>query len=332
MNVQENPDIMSDAEEATGLSLFINNLVGTFRSYYRLLFVLLLFWCVITAVAFLSTPPKYGATAVVGPSIPFADTSVAGGGNGLNSLLKSRALLGGNQNPETFTEFTELLTSYRLAEVLATKDHMLQTIFYKRWDAEKKAWKPQDSILSLIKNPLKQAMGWPIKKAPDIDDLAKYLHESLIISTSFDTSYVTVTTRFNDPQKAKQILATILKEADNIIRNDQRRDTNARIRYLNNIIRDVAATEQKEQLITVLSQQEQRMMFIESDYRYASVYIDPPYVLSRPISPRYSYYLLAGLVLSLISWYGVVLLMGKNMRVRALVKWFEPKTNADRSV
>ena len=91
--------------------------------------------------------------------------------------------------------------------------------------------------------------------------------------------------RFHTPEGAERILGLILREADNVIREDKRRDVAARITYLNTALEHMALAEQKPELIDVLSDQQQEMMIIESDHLFASTMIDMPHAPLKPSSP-----------------------------------------------
>ncbi len=261
------------------------------RTYYLLFFAIFGIFLAVTVVVILVMNASYTATAVVGPADnsdqPYSQGALSGlSGGGLGSVVKH---LGGGgalgQSGDMFTEYTTLLTSSRLASVLVNKDHILPEIFAGQWDDANHRWLPRDSLLDQGMDFLKGLMRRPVKAAPDRDDLVKYLADKMILETSLETGYATVSLKSGSPADAERLLNLILLEADNIIREDKRRDVAARIAYLDKALQHVMLADQRPELIDILSQQQQEMMMIESDHRYASLLIDPPHAPLKPTSP-----------------------------------------------
>jgi hypothetical protein len=317
-----------EAEERSGLNIraAVRRLRSDFLAHYRLLLVLVPLCVALCLVVIAVSEPVYTAEAVLGSTTSLNDASGLGGTGSLQSMakkLKVGSLLGNQSLSDTFTEFTALLTSNRLAAVLSQKDSILPKIFYEDWDAEKKRWYPRDSVLAMAIDVVKRIIGRPVKPNPDQDDLAKYLSDEMGISTSLETGYITVTLKYRDRAGAEYLLSQILLEADNIIREDKRRDVSARIAYLQGALQDIAIADQKAALIDTLSQQQQQMMMIASDHRYASTYIDTPYAPYRPTSPNPIVDLLVAFILSLCAWYGAIRYVPQTGRLRRVLDRLE---------
>jgi hypothetical protein len=233
----------------------------------------------------------YTATAIVGPADnsdrPFGDLAggLSGGLGGIAKHLHVGGALGQQSGDDPFDEYTALLTSNRLASVLVQKDHVLPEIFWQEWDPARNDWRPRDDFLSRNINYLKTLLRRPLKPAPDEEDLKKFFKKNLAADSSLETSFATVTFRFHDREGAERVLGLILREADNIIREDKRRDVAARIAYLDAALVHLTLADSKPELIAVLSEQQQEMMMIESDHLYASKLIDAPYAPLTPTSP-----------------------------------------------
>jgi hypothetical protein len=150
----------------------------------------------------------------------------------------------------------------------------------------------------------------------------KFFEANLNFDVSLETSFATVTLKFRDPAEAERILNLILLEADNIIRQDKRRDVSARINYLNDTLARLNLADQKPELIDILSDQQQEMMMIESDHRYASVLIDPPHAPLKPTSPVPTIDAAIAFVLACLAWLGAVRLTPQSGRLRRLLEKF----------
>jgi hypothetical protein len=326
-------DLLSDDDDAPGAprrKLFdVAKLVDELRTYYPLFFAILFVFVGVTLAVTLMMKPAYTATALVGPADnsdqPFSEDALGGlGHGGLGGIAKHLHVGGGlgGQTGDKFDEYTSLLTSSRLAAVLVDKDRILPEIFAAQWDAANRRWRPSGGLLAQGINGLKRLLGRTVKPQPDQDDLSKFLATKLKVDTSLETGFATVTFAFASPQEAERILDLILLEADNIIREDKRRDVAARIAYLNSALARLDVADEKEQLIDTLSQQEQEMMMIQSDHRYASLMIDPPHAPRKPSSPLPTIDAAIAVVLSGVAWACAVRFTPQTGRLRNFVELF----------
>jgi hypothetical protein len=309
-------DLLEDddtTQASLGQMLSIARLGSDIRTYYLLL-ILLLTISGGAVIAFITLmEPEYTATAIVGPADnsdqPFGDAmggALGGGIGGIAKHLHVGGMLGQPGMDDTFDEYTSLLTSNRLAEILVRNDRILPEIFSDDWDGAHGRWLPHDDFLHRSADFVKTLLHRPVKPAPDQDDLEKYFEKNLIVDPSLETSFATVTFRFRDPAEAERLLGIILLEADNIIRQDKRHDVLARIAYLNNALEHLSLADQKPELIDILSQQEQEMMMIESDHNYASMLIDSPHAPLKPSSPTPIVDGAVGFAMACLVWLGMV--------------------------
>lgn len=306
-------DIFDDEKPASSLGRMFSfaQLWSDFRTYYLLLFTMIVISLggVLAYTALM--PAAYTATAIVGPADnsdqPFSEGLGMGGGlGGIAKHLHVGGALGQEGSSDPFDEYSSLLTSNRLADRLVHKDNILPLIFPEQWDAAHHRWLPRDSFFDQKIDYLKGLLRRPIKPAPDEDDLTKYFKKYLVVDSSLETSFDTVSLRYRSREGAEQLLALILREADNIIREDKRRDVAARIAYLDSALQHVSLADQKPELIAILSEQEQEMMMVESDHLYASELIDMPHAPLTPTSPSPIIDGLIAFAVSCLGWLAIV--------------------------
>jgi hypothetical protein len=325
------PDLLDDdSSVASAAPLFsLGRLFADLRTYYRLLIALvsILLAGLVVYVAF--AHPVYTATAIVGPADksdePFgegAESALSGGLGGIAKHLHVGGALGQSGTDDTFDEYTALLTSNRLFDVLVRRDHVLPEIFSDDWDSLHHRWLPHDDFVHRTLDSVKVLLHRPVKTIPDQDDLQDYFKTRLVVDPSLETSFVTVSLRFGSPSGARRLLGLILREADNIIRQDKRRDVAARIAYLNTELEHLSLADQKPELIDVLSEQEQEMMMIDSDHLYASILIDSPYAPLKPTSPSPIVDSAIALALACIAWLGIVRTVPSEGRWARFVRAF----------
>jgi len=308
------PDLLDDdASPGTlGQMLSLSRLWSDLRAYYLLLIALVAMALGLAILLVLIKQPAYTATAIVGPADnsdqPFGEglSAAAGGLGGIAKHLHVGGMLGQQGLDNTFDEYSSLLTSNRLAERLIRNDHILPEIFPEDWDPLHRRWLPRDGFIRHSVDYMKLLLRRPIKMAPDQDDLKKYFETNLIVEPSLETSFATISFRFRNPAGAERLLGIILREADNIIREDKRRDVAARIAFLNTALEHLSLADQKPELIDILSNQEQEMMMIESDHLYASTLIDSPHAPVKPSSPSPIIDTAIAIVMACLAWLGIV--------------------------
>lgn len=320
--------LVEEGSETGGHKIIdLGRLRADIRKYYLLFFVFLVMFVAAALGVIMLMAPVYTATALVGPADnsddPFGAgaSALAGGVGGLAKHLHVGSMLGqGGSDP--FNEYVSLLTSTRLASVLVTRDHILPIVFADEWDAANKRWYPRSGFVDQVIDSAKRLLGRPVKAAPDVDDLAKFFDTNLNVDLSLETNFATATLKFRDPAEAERLLDLILLEADNIIRQDKRRDVSARIAYLNDALEHLTLADQKPAMIDVLSQQQQEMMMIASDHRYASILIDSPHAPLKPTSPVPTVDAAIAFALACFSWFGAVRLTPRSGRLRRILEAF----------
>jgi hypothetical protein len=314
----------------TNLARFIWQL----RGYYPLYFVVLFIFLLLSAAMYIFVPPTFTAVAMIGPP----------GLSPLNSMLSDldgiggqsvRKLLGGSSGTsgnDPFQEYQQLLHSSRLAAELVQKDNFLPKIFSRNWDAEHKTWLPPSGPRQFF-DALARAMHRPVEDHPDANTLQDLLERKFRVSQapgsatsilSMDSGYMVASFKYHDAREAENILNIMLSRADEIIRQEQRRDILARISYIESQLPIITQAEQKEALIQILSSQEELEMMMVSDKRYAFTMIDPPHASPIPTSPISP---LATAVISVFAAFGItafaVYLEPKSSLIRKLIAPFK---------
>ena len=307
-------DLLDDDRSDAPLSRMFSpaQLLSDLRTYYLLLVLLIVVGLGAVIAYTLVAAPVYTATAIVGPADnsdePLSDMGggLSGGLGGIAKHLHVGGALGQQGGSDPFDEYTALLTSNRLASRLIRQDHILPEIFWTAWDTGQNRWLARNDFLSRNVDQLKLLLRRPLKGAPDEEDLEKYFKKNLLVDSSLETSFATISFRFHSREGAVRLLGLILREADNIIREDKRRDVEARIGYLNTALVHLALADQKPELIAILSEQEQEMMMIESDHLYASKLIDAPFAPLTPTSPSPIVDGLIAMGLACVGWFAII--------------------------
>jgi LPS O-antigen subunit length determinant protein (WzzB/FepE family) len=285
------------------------------------LYVALLALALVVALAYyICAPRQYTAFAVLGPVTSATPSSSSLVGSAVAML--GNKLSGGADAEQMFTEYSQLLTSTRLSQALIDKHDILKAVFRDQWDGTQKRWKI--GPVRGLKNWLSDILGTYPKTSPDADDLDRYFDKHLnieqvspITSSSLlsTSSMIRVSFEFNDPYAAGKILGEILNEADSILRSDQKRDVDARIKHVENILPTITVADQRQALITVLSNQFETQTLIQSDKRYSSVLIDVPHASLTPTSPKLIQVMILTALLALLIATGLILSFPPEHRI-----------------
>lgn len=295
-----------EPESAIDPRAIIRDVAEKLKKYYRLLLACLIVY-VLAAFAFAAlVQPQYLAVAIVGPAqTSLSQTMLASGlsGSGLAGLASKLSGLGSLADQGTpFSEYTQLLTSRRLAEDLAQRKDILPVIFYKKYDEDKKKWLPRGDVFHRTIDFVKWLLHYPVKPVPDADDLAKFFSKNMDVQTSLESEFVTVTLEFKDPVQSQELLTKILLDADRIVRSDTRADVSARLSYLEHTLPKIDQTDVKESLISILSIQQQQMMAINADKLFAFDLVDPPHADLVPSWPNLPLIGFLAIFLAIVTW------------------------------
>ncbi|PZP53940.1 MAG: hypothetical protein DI586_10470 [Micavibrio aeruginosavorus] len=125
---------------------------------------------------------------------------------------------------------------------------------------------------------------------PEIGDpasLSSYIKRHVTIDPLGATNSQVITYRHADPLFAEKFLRHLHKVADEMIRNDARRQTETRIAYLQKALREVQNPEHRKALTDQLMLEERQMMVISMDQPFAAEIIEPSSASSKPVWPRW---------------------------------------------
>ena len=89
-----------------------------------------------------------------------------------------------------------------------------------------------------------------------------------------------------DPDFAAALLRKIHLVADQMIRRDRRRQSQARITYLRSVLSDTGHPDHRKGITNLLMQQEHVQMLANLDEPYAAIVVEPPAASSKPAWPN----------------------------------------------
>lgn len=242
------------------------------------------FW-LLTLVVLVITKPTYTSTMTLVPSTANEQSQSM-----TSSLLSSfSSLTGANLGPANadVESFIVLTTSTVLAQRLIEENpDLLHIIFYKNWDAKHKRWVAPSGPIAWIKAGAKALIGYSQWHPPDAVQLANYLSRHLTVAQDAQTTLITMSMTSTNPAFAQKMLTLIHREADNQVRHMTKVRAEARVAYITKILPTVTVSEQRDALIALLSQSQQRVIVAGADKNFVADVVIPPDLPQKPTWPR----------------------------------------------
>lgn len=117
------------------------------------------------------------------------------------------------------------------------------------------------------------------------EELADYLSKHIKVEHLGTTPLRRITYIHPDPEFAAAFLRKIHLVADQLIRRDRRRQSESRIKYLQETLQKTSNPDHRKGIANLLMQQEHVQMLANLDEPYAAIVVEPPASTPRPIWP-----------------------------------------------
>lgn len=294
----EEPTLDSDAPPDIPTSLLFQ---AIWRG--RTLIVAVVGACILLSFVYLAVYPRqYTVEAVIGPT---QDSS--GGAKSALAGIAGVFLGGGGDSDYSFSKFKQVLVSTRLADRLEKQRGVAKRII-GGWDEETHSWRRPSGVIDGVKSGLKVVLGMPPWTPPDASQLASRLQNLVTVdriggSGPFDlkTQLLRVSVKMADKDYAVQLLSWILRDSDQIVREDQLTNTTNRIRYLKDLLERTNEVNLNQSLQQILMNEQRTQMTLQADKFYAVDVIDPPHYNSSEFSPRPSMVVFTAVLVGLVA-------------------------------
>ncbi len=198
-----------------------------------------------------------------------------------------------------------ILESPFLAERLQEKYNLLPEVFSESWDSKSGKWivpsgkdfESSESRRAFFKQP-----NWT---EPDIESLAGFISGSIEFEET-DLGFIEVIFSHKEKDKAKKYLEMVYFEADSLIREKDQIYVNERLKYLLKKLNVEKRVDQRQILITLLKEEQNRIMLLDSSEPYAAKIIEPVYVSRTPTAPNIRF--MFGLPIIISIFFGFMIL------------------------
>ena len=219
--------------------------------------------CAVAGLLVISLTPKYEARMIVAPS---AQGSVERSLTVLNDTpSSSRTTSMSSDLPREFIKFQQTFRENSAARVLAKYQGVLENV-------------KKDSVFRFTSGP-------DIKSSVEFSD---YIKTHVTMDNLGATTSQIITYRHPDPAFAEKFLRHLHKISDEIIRNDARMQTDARIAYMQKALVEAYNPDHRKALTDELMREERRRMAISMEEPFAADVMESAVSSAKPVWPKLS--------------------------------------------
>jgi uncharacterized protein involved in exopolysaccharide biosynthesis len=243
--------------------------------------------CVASAVTWVFvTPEIYRAEVLLMPT----SSQEGSGSGGLSSQLGGLASLAGMSltgTEQRKAEAVATLQSRLLTDAFVRDNNLLPELFAERWDAEKKAWKPEG------------------RRAPTLWDANKLVDKDIRhVDVDKRTGLVTLTIDWTGPAEAAKWANELVERTNALLRRRAIDNGERSVQYIEKQLALTSIVEVRQALFNLVESELKTIMLAQSSPEYAFKIIDPAVVPEEKIKPKRALVvagsLIAGLFLSLL--------------------------------
>jgi uncharacterized protein involved in exopolysaccharide biosynthesis len=228
--------------------------------------------------------PLYEAKLVVTPSGDSGDSVDVPSQVG---ILSGLSLNVGRAGKATLLDRLEyLFSSLEFARIMQDKYGLLQVVYKSAWDPETKTWIAPTGEEFDRDQAVKRYLNQTTWSPPSIAKLAEYLGGTIVVNEPDETPFYEIVVFHQDPEYALFLLQTAYKEADELLRQQDRDQVAERLAYLKGQLETTSLVEIRKMLLGMLGQEVRRGMLLESNLPYAARTIEPARVSAQPIPPN----------------------------------------------
>jgi len=241
----------------------------------------------------LSKPDIYKASVLLSP------VSSQGGGGGLGALagqfggLASLAgiSLGGGGGDQTSIALATLESRSFIENFIKKHDLLVPLMAAKNWN------KATDSLILDEELYDEKSQTWIRELSPIIpSDWEVYIEFQKRLSVSQDktTSLITIELEFYSPTLAKHWLILLVKDINEFIREQEKTETKASIKYLKSELENIQVSNMETVFYQLIEEQTKNMMLAQVKKEYVFKTIDPAQVPDKKSGPKRALIVISG--------------------------------------
>ena len=234
------------------------------------------------------------------------------------SGLSGFASIAGIQLPTNsnndFNIFKELITSTEISKIIFENKKIIRDIFRHEWDETLNIYsRPPKSKIQIFVNDANKLLTGNEEvnyMPPNPRRLAIFINNNIQIGEDRETGFLEFTSETSEPKMMLSLMIEATKASDKIMRQRYIDFSTEPLAFYKEKIRIARSREHREALASLISKEEQKLMFASrGKYFIAEPYINPTISL-HPIAPKPKSILIFSLVLGL--FLGAVLVLMRH--------------------
>jgi hypothetical protein len=264
------------------------------------------------ALAMLSLATLVGSNPIYRVSMTVVPApSDQGGQSIMQSSGTLSTLLGlGTGGDVNYMRYQKLLSSTVVAQRLENKYGMLRYVFRSYWDVKRKVWVPRKTMRDHMVGWLLTLSNVPTWSPPDINALAAYLKNQLVILPTENSDIVTITMDAPDVAFAKRVMLTAHEQANAVLSDQVARRARQQVTYLQGKLAETSVQDYRATLLNMLGNQEKMLMLTQTEASYAAEILSPPTASATPVGPRPVLTMFVAVLVGVLAGLAVVIFFG----------------------
>lgn len=207
--------------------------------------------------------------------------------SGLTGLAEGLGLnIGGETPAGPFDSFQLHIGSKQFAALLQEKYGLIQRIWHGSWDEKSQTWIQPGGTLFEFREDLLRLFRLHTWKPPDLEALAAHLGGTVVVEEHEDLPFMMISYKNLDKDLALEVLQIVHREADNLVREIDRRQSIERKHYIAERLRTAVSPEMRQVLIALLENEEREAISLEGNFTYSGDVVINPTVGNRPLEPN----------------------------------------------
>lgn len=289
--------------------IYIADLFGMINRRRRLIMALVAASIVLCTIFLLLQDQKFTATITLQP----AEANAAGGAGfgplaGIGGLGGLAALTSSETTP--FDKFNALLFSRSTAERMMKCCDLMSQAFAAQWDPEGREWHAHKGVGGYGKRMLRRLRGLVGWRKPDVFSFQNYLKERVSVSQVGGTSLMTLSFEHKDGEFARQLIASLHRQTDDLVRERLVQDNEVIVEYSRGLLQDETQTTSRSTLVNLILEREQTLIYLQTSRNYTADIVDEAITLADPTWPRPLLSYAVAVVLSIFAGVSITIVIG----------------------
>lgn len=186
--------------------------------------------------------------------------------------------------PSVFEEYLQSFNSQRVAQRLATEDHLMEHLFTTEWDRELETWRPPTGVIATGKRAIMSFYGYPEWSPPSAERLSEALRSRIGIGPVPRSDLHAVRASDRDPAFAVELLERLHETIDEMLREDVAARTAVFTEHLREELPKIEDPAYREALQSSLTEQYRVQAHLTSGLPFAARLVREPAARTMPTS------------------------------------------------